>query len=349
MEETAPVPEPGIPIVPHFVILPAAHWLLQISNTLLLISYGFKSILYLRIVLALASLGFILWSVFVLRLALDTILWNTAFFVINTGHVAKLLYDMRDIKFDPDKHFVWENVFYRHLHMDKHTFKELTDCCHIRVLRQGEYYAKLGDAVDDLAVLIHGKLEVYEHEEGEEGSSATVFLHQLISGEFVNSSEISWEKDHYDVSIQCFESCRLLVWPKDYILHLRETNPELAGLMNGVTARDISKKLQLVENTLAEEHHRIHLLRSGKKDEQPLKRANASPKRTPKVFHHAAINPSSAGGVKGLKRSSRPVTITKSTQVAIAIDSDADTAGSSYEETTYLLGGDKEKDKDKNA
>lgn len=59
------------------------HWLFQVANGLLLFSYLQFGILWLRATLILASIAFIGWAIWILDIALDTVLWNALLGVIN--------------------------------------------------------------------------------------------------------------------------------------------------------------------------------------------------------------------------------------------------------------------------
>ena len=95
-------------------ILPANHVLFQIANIFLFLSYLSVNLLYLRIVLALAGLFFAIWylallmhlitrAIFVLRISLDTALWNSVFMAINIYRAVQIIYKSRPIEFeDPD-------------------------------------------------------------------------------------------------------------------------------------------------------------------------------------------------------------------------------------------------------
>ncbi len=62
--------------------------LFQIANAFLFLSYISINLLYLRIVLLLASVSFIVWAVVDLGVSIDTIVWNSIFFVLNLAQVT---------------------------------------------------------------------------------------------------------------------------------------------------------------------------------------------------------------------------------------------------------------------
>jgi len=52
------------------------HWLFQLANVFLFLSYVIPSILALRLLLACAGLSFLLWGWLVLPFSIDTVIWN---------------------------------------------------------------------------------------------------------------------------------------------------------------------------------------------------------------------------------------------------------------------------------
>ena len=85
-------------------LFPANHWLFQMANCCLAISYVVGDILILRSLLAVAALCFALWGGLVLNVALDTVLWNSVFVVLNCLQAAKIIYMRRPIKFEHPMH-----------------------------------------------------------------------------------------------------------------------------------------------------------------------------------------------------------------------------------------------------
>lgn len=82
-------------------LLPANSWLFQVANFFLLLSYLSVNLMFLRVVLILASLSFVFWGAFLLvrccspkvpgSYSLDTILWNSVFTLLNAVQVGRLL------------------------------------------------------------------------------------------------------------------------------------------------------------------------------------------------------------------------------------------------------------------
>jgi len=154
-------------------------------------------------------------------------------------------------------------------------------------------------------------------------------LYQQSAGNFVNSSEIAWELEKYEVMIQCNEQTRLLVWPRSFIKDLNDSDPQLAGLLNGVLSRDVANKLRAVEDTIAQEHYRLHHA-VGKTTEEPVRRSNTT------IFHRTV------GKIQKIRRKttaiSRPVSRPNEEIVAQEeIELELSKSHDDYDENTNLL------------
>eukprot|EP00048_Salpingoeca_helianthica_P000317 m.40786 g.40786 ORF g.40786 m.40786 type:complete len:110 (-) comp10395_c1_seq1:454-783(-) len=86
------------------MLLPPNHWLFQLANASLFLSYISYDLLFLRLVLAVAALLFLLWGALVLDYSLDTILWNLVFLVINLTFAVRIAYSRRPISFERIEH-----------------------------------------------------------------------------------------------------------------------------------------------------------------------------------------------------------------------------------------------------
>lgn len=94
--------------------LPINHLYFQLANTCLFLSYlapaGLWGLIYLRGVLAVASIFFALWG-WVILCAFDTFLWNAFFTLINLVHGVYLLCSLRPVRFDKQVEEVNINPF----------------------------------------------------------------------------------------------------------------------------------------------------------------------------------------------------------------------------------------------
>ena len=107
------------------MVLPANHWLYQLANVCLFFSFVSSDALFLRIVLAIAGLLFVLWGSVVLDTSLDTCLWNAVFLAINTIFAVKIIFSRRPIQFQRVEHERLYNVLFLNAMVPK---MMLTEC-----------------------------------------------------------------------------------------------------------------------------------------------------------------------------------------------------------------------------
>ena len=94
--------------------LPVNHLYFQLANIFLFLSYlapnGIYGILYLRITLCIGCFFFALWGYLILC-ALDTLLWNAAFVLINLVHTVIIAYRLRPVRFSNELEQVSTNNY----------------------------------------------------------------------------------------------------------------------------------------------------------------------------------------------------------------------------------------------
>jgi len=234
---------------PEYQILPPNHWLYQIANFCLLLSFFMFDVLYLRVLLSAGALVFMMWCIFVLQVALDGALWNFIFFVINIGHIIKMVYDKRPLVFDADKEFIWEHIFYENFRMDRHTFSNLTASCEIITIEKDQYYGRIGDLVTRLSVIIDGNIEVQIPNNNNEQKSLIAQLRPL---DFIDSPEWVQRVSHFSVNLKCTTQVKVLSWPSLTIRRLKNNTPQLWGSLTGILAKDITRKLMEIQRRFME-------------------------------------------------------------------------------------------------
>lgn len=92
-------------------ILPLNHWLFQLASLLLCLSYVQAGLIYLRLVLILASVCLVTWAWFILNVAIDAVLWNSLQICINSVMLGMLFYERLPISFDQLTEEVYMRVF----------------------------------------------------------------------------------------------------------------------------------------------------------------------------------------------------------------------------------------------
>lgn len=139
----------------------AGHWLFQLANTFLFLSYASRDLLMLRIVLMLAGFCFVMWGALALtKIAVDTIVWNSIFCVINAVRAAELAWQRRPIKFEREEHEeVYAQVF-GPVGISRLNFKLLMQQSLLRTLREGSTFIEAGNEATNLTLLYAGRMSI---------------------------------------------------------------------------------------------------------------------------------------------------------------------------------------------
>ena len=140
---------------------PAGHWLFQVANTFLLLSYASKDVLTLRVVLMLATLCFLLWgSIALAALAVDTVIWNSIFCMINLFRVTQLIWERRPIQFDRDEHEEVYTALFGPVGIGRLQFKTLMEQGLMRSLRAGSTFIEAGNEATNLTLVYSGRMAI---------------------------------------------------------------------------------------------------------------------------------------------------------------------------------------------
>lgn len=82
-------------------ILPPENVTYQLANAALILSYMTTNIILLRMFLTIGAFLFTSWGLFVLKVSIDTTVWNGIFVIINFYQLVRLLLAKRPVKFTP--------------------------------------------------------------------------------------------------------------------------------------------------------------------------------------------------------------------------------------------------------
>ncbi|XP_035208156.1 blood vessel epicardial substance-like isoform X1 [Stegodyphus dumicola] len=226
--------------------LPPNHILFQLANAFLFLSYlapvGIHGLLYLRTCLMIGSIFFALWG-WIILCALDTLIWNAVFTLINFIHVTIILYMLRPVKFSEEIEEVYRDLF-QPLRVTRHQFRQAIHCMReIKTLKPREPYCiENVTKVDRLSLVLSGRLVVSQHGHA---------LHIVDSKQFLDSPE--WfgvcTNDNYQVSVTALEECRLLVWHRDKLKLSISNDQFLQAVFDNILGKDVVKKLLLVSET----------------------------------------------------------------------------------------------------
>eukprot|EP01029_Cantina_marsupialis_P029538 TRINITY_DN781815_c0_g1_i1.p1 TRINITY_DN781815_c0_g1~~TRINITY_DN781815_c0_g1_i1.p1 ORF type:complete len:331 (+),score=72.15 TRINITY_DN781815_c0_g1_i1:51-1043(+) len=223
-------------------INPLNDWIFQSANFFLLLSYINVNILWLRATLTLGSMAYAIWGWVTLAVAIDTVLWNVLFAVINIVHIILLLYRMRPIKLEPDFELVYEKIF--KATMSRIDFFELTKGkAFVRTMSTGDYYATVGSQPHNLSILISGEVYVEDLDKNKKKRK----LHPISAFEFLDSPEwinrAAQSGKRFNVSIKAMSDVKYLMFPRETLTRHLAKNPHLESIILGVTSVDVSKKL----------------------------------------------------------------------------------------------------------
>ncbi|KAF7253717.1 Blood vessel epicardial substance [Varanus komodoensis] len=193
----------------------------------------------LRVMLTIGCALFIIWAT-LFRCALDIMIWNSVFLIINLLHCIYLLYKRRPIKIDKELSSLYKRMF-EPLHVPPELFQRLTgQFCNIQTLKTGQAYAAEDKtSVDDrLSILLKGKMKV---------SYRGHFLHNIYPCAFIDSPEYRSTQmnrgETFQVSITADDNCKFLCWSRERLAYFLESEPFLFEIFKYLIGKDITNKL----------------------------------------------------------------------------------------------------------
>lgn len=239
----------GIPIKST---LPVGNWMFQMANGFLLMSYISSNILFLRIILSIGGVWFIIWMYnFEGGIIFDGILWNYVTLLINIRHSVILFYAKRPIVFDKDREQIYLQKFKGI--MPRSDFKILSKNTFIRELRKDRYYAQRGDTCNNLSVIISGRIIIVrkDKEDSIMSKNSENIIYQtteeqyIMPNEFIDSPEwiMRKTKNKFSVSMLVDKNCKILIWPYEILNVILKKNPHLEPSLTGVLGIDVSNKI----------------------------------------------------------------------------------------------------------
>ncbi|XP_074846913.1 popeye domain-containing protein 3 isoform X2 [Carettochelys insculpta] len=195
--------------------------------------------IFLRGLLTIGCILFIIWAT-LYRCALDIMIWNSVFLVVNFLHFIYLLYKRRPIKIAKEFSSLYKRMF-EPLHVPPELFQRLTgQFCNIQTLKTGQAYAAEDKtSVDDrLSILLKGKMKV---------SYRGHFLHNIYPCAFVDSPEFRSTQmnqgEKFQVTITADDNCKFLCWSRERLTYFLESEPFLYEIFRYLIGKDITNKL----------------------------------------------------------------------------------------------------------
>ncbi|XP_077159218.1 popeye domain-containing protein 1-like isoform X3 [Paroedura picta] len=193
----------------------------------------------LRAMLTIGCALFIIWAT-LFRCALDIMVWNAVFLLVNVLHFIYLVYKKRPIKIDKELSSLYKRMF-EPLHVPPEQFQRLTgQFCNIQTLKTGQAYAAEDKtSVDDrLSILLKGKMKV---------SYRGHFLHNIYPCAFIDSPEFRSTQmnrgEKFQVSITADDNCKFLCWSRERLTFFLESEPFLFEIFKHLIGKDITNKL----------------------------------------------------------------------------------------------------------
>ncbi|XP_051880043.1 blood vessel epicardial substance [Pristis pectinata] len=193
----------------------------------------------LRGMISIGCALFIAWAVFY-RCALDIVIWNSLFLILNMMHLIYLLYKRRPIKLDKELKVLYRRMF-EPLHVPPDLFQRLTgQFCSIMTLKKDQTYAAEDKtSVDDrLSILLKGKMKV---------SYRGHFLHNIYPTAFIDSPEFRSTQlnkgEKFQVTIVAEDNCKFLCWSRERLTFFLETESFLQEVFKYLIGKDITNKL----------------------------------------------------------------------------------------------------------
>ncbi|XP_063299620.1 blood vessel epicardial substance isoform X1 [Pelobates fuscus] len=195
--------------------------------------------IYFRGMLCLGCSFFILWAV-LFRCALDIMIWNATFLILNFMHFIYLVYKKRPIKIEKELKGIYHRMF-EPLHVPPELFKRLTgQFCSIQTLLKGQTYAvENKTSVDErLSILLKGRMKV---------SYRGHFLHDIYPNSYIDSPEYRSTELHrgenFQVTITADDTCVFLCWSRERLTYFLESEPFLYEIFKYLIGKDITNKL----------------------------------------------------------------------------------------------------------
>ncbi|XP_078255978.1 popeye domain-containing protein 1 [Rhinoraja longicauda] len=193
----------------------------------------------LRGMISVGCAFFIAWAV-LYRCALDIMIWNSLFLILNMMHFIYLLYKRRPIKLDKELRALYRRMF-EPLHVPPDLFQRLTgQFCSIMTLAKDQTYAAEDKtSVDDrLSILLKGKMTV---------SYRGHFLHNIYPTAFIDSPEYRSTQlnkgEKFQVTVVAEDNCRFLCWSRERLTFFLETESFLHEVFKYLIGKDITNKL----------------------------------------------------------------------------------------------------------
>lgn len=227
-----------------------------IANILDIVSYISTDVLMLRIVLIGASALFI-WSAIIVP-DKESIFFNVIYLLINFCQACYLLWMMRPIEFeDEDIENVYNKIFAPPLTaMSKLDFQLLVENGYLRRMEKGLSYSEDGNLVDQLSILISGKIDCVRYEVDKYGKKKEKVVNSIESFEFIESPQWLTRRQDFDQTfvgrMRAGEDCHYLTWKLDELDVLISHYPQYKSFIDAVVGSDVARKILKMDANIEE-------------------------------------------------------------------------------------------------
>jgi Popeye protein conserved region len=207
---------------------------IHIANAIYLCSYLVKDILWLRILSVTAGLtllGYYAWLPMPLWAAIG---WSIVFVAINAWQIRLLLVERRPVTLRPHEQLLYKLAFRQ---LTEREFAKLIAVGQWNELGAGERIVRSGEALDQLTVLVSGRVHVEVEGKPIAELRAGCLLGDLsfIAGKVPNGDVVT------------MEPTRIVTWQHEVLRKLLRTNAELRAAVEQVIGEDLIAKLQTAQ------------------------------------------------------------------------------------------------------
>jgi len=136
------------------------HWLFQLANLFLFLSYGSKDVLLLRLLLMGAGVSFVLWGWLVLAVSVDTVVWNSLFTVINAARAMEVAWSRRPIVLEREEHEEMYTELFQPVGIGRLAFRSLMEQGLMRKIRAGTTFLEAGNDANNLTLIYSGTMNI---------------------------------------------------------------------------------------------------------------------------------------------------------------------------------------------
>ena len=204
---------------------------INVANVLYLASYSVRDILWLRILTVTGALCALPYFYLQPTPLMTPIYWSLIFMTINVYWIVQLLIERRPVQLAPDEQRLYQLAF-RTL-----TPREAMNLFRLGTWRSagsGEFLAKRDEELDSLSIILSGRATA-------EANGRVVA--EIGAGQLIGQISYFTENEPAVADVKTTEPTRLMIWPKEALLKVTKSNPDLGFAIKMAIGVDISRHL----------------------------------------------------------------------------------------------------------